>query len=93
LTYNGHNGTDFRLPNLAARRAGVNVLAAPDGQVLSTRDGIPDISSAEMSSVADHECGNGVVILDEDEWETQYCHLAQGSVLVGQEIVSLQVAR
>ena len=28
LTYDGHNGTDFRLPNLAARRAGINVLAA-----------------------------------------------------------------
>jgi len=32
LTSDGHNGTDFRLPNLAARRAGVSVLAAADGQ-------------------------------------------------------------
>jgi Peptidase family M23 len=84
LTYDGHNGTDFRLPNLAARRAGVKVLAAADGQVLRTRDGMPDISasSGEVSSVADRECGNGVVILHEGEWETQYCHLAKGSVLV-----------
>jgi hypothetical protein len=80
LTYDRHNGTDFRLPNLAARRAGVNVLAAADGQVLRTRDGMPDISvsSAEASSVADRECGNGVVISHDEGWETQYCHLAQG---------------
>jgi Peptidase family M23 len=84
LTYDRHNGTDFRLPNLAARRAGVNVLAAADGQVLRMRDGMPDISvsSGEVSSVADRECGNGVVILHDEGWETQYCHLAQGSVLV-----------
>jgi len=84
LTYDGHTGTDFRLPNLAARFAGVNVLAAAEGQVLRTRDGMPDISlsSGEMSSVADRECGNGVVILHDEGWETQYCHLAQGSVLV-----------
>jgi hypothetical protein len=84
LTYDGHNGTDFRLPNLAARRAGVSVLAAADGQIVRRRDGMPDISvsSGDMSSVADRECGNGVVISHEGEWETQYCHLAQGSVLV-----------
>ena len=84
LTSDGHNGTDFRLPNLAARRAGVSVLAAADGQVLRTRDSMPDISvsSGGTSSVADRECGNGVVISHEGEWETQYCHLAQGTVLV-----------
>jgi hypothetical protein len=83
LTYDGHNGTDFRLPSHAARRAGVNVLAAADGQVLRTRDGMPDISiSSEQVSVADRECGNGVVILHDGEWETQYCHLAKGSVMV-----------
>jgi Peptidase family M23 len=84
LTYDRHNGTDFRLPNLATRRAGVNVLAAADGQVLRTRDGMPDfsVSSGEVSSVADRECGNGVVMSHGGGWETQYCHLAQGSVLV-----------
>ena len=51
LTYDGHNGTDFRLPNLAARRAGVSVLAAADGQIVRRRDGMPDISvsSGDMS--------------------------------------------
>jgi hypothetical protein len=84
LTSDGHNGTDFRLPNHAARRAGVNVLAAADGQVLRTRDGMPDIAASPggVSAVGDRECGNGVVILHDEGWETQYCHLAQGSVRV-----------
>ena len=33
LTYDGHDGTDFRLPTTAAQRAGVKVLAAADGMV------------------------------------------------------------
>lgn len=82
LTYNGHNGTDFRLPNLAALRAGVNVLAAADGQVLRGRDGMPNVSIRDTSapSVDGRECGNGAVIAHGDGWETQYCHLDQGSV-------------
>ena len=34
------------------------------------------------------ECGNGVVLRHKGGWETQYCHLKQGSVLVksGQEV-------
>jgi len=84
LTYRGHDGTDFRLPTLAAQRAGVSVRAAAHGQVLRMRDGIPDqlISAADRSSVADRECGNGVVISHGDGWETQYCHLMKDSVAV-----------
>jgi len=33
LTYDSHNGTDFRLKSLAAQKAGVNVVAAADGRV------------------------------------------------------------
>ena len=82
LTYNGHNGTDFRLPNLAAQRAGVNVLAAADEQVLRGRDGMPNVSTRDTNAPAldGRECGNGVVIAHGDGWETQYCHLDQGSV-------------
>src|SRR5262245_17608090 len=94
LTYNGHNGTDFRLPTVAAQRSGVNVLAAADGQVLRTRDGMADISisAAGAPSVADRECGNGVVISHAEDWETQYCHLAQGSLRVkaGDRVVAGQ---
>ena len=84
LTYDGHTGTDFRLPTLAARRTGVNVLAAAEGQVLRTRDGMADVSmfAAGAPPVADRECGNGVVISHVEGWETQYCHLAQGSLRV-----------
>jgi len=84
LTYEKHDGTDFRLPTTAAQRAGVNVLAAADGEVLGARDGMPDIpiSTVGAPSVAGRECGNGALISHGDGWQTQYCHLAQGSVLV-----------
>jgi hypothetical protein len=94
LTYDGHNGTDFRLPTLAAQRSGVNVLAAAQGQVLRARDGMADISisAAGAPSVADRECGNGVVIAHAAGWETQYCHLARGSLRVkpGDRVVAGQ---
>jgi hypothetical protein len=94
LTYDGHNGTDFRLPNLAAQRAGVNVLAAADGQVLRERDGMPNVSirDANAPSVDGRECGNGMVIAHGEGWETQYCHLDQGSVRMkgGERVVAGQ---
>ena len=37
LTYDGHDGTDFRVPSLAAQKAGVSVLAAARGRVLRVR--------------------------------------------------------
>lgn len=95
LTYDGHDGTDFRLPTVTAQRAGVNVLAAADGQVLRVRDGIADVLMQPSSSPpgGDRACGNGLVIAHSDEWETQYCHLAKGSVAFqpGDRIVAGQV--
>jgi Peptidase family M23 len=84
LSYDGHNGTDFRLPTLAAQRAGVNALAAADGVVARVRDGMEDIARAAtgIPAVGNRLCGNGVVISHADGWETQYCHLAQHSVTV-----------
>jgi hypothetical protein len=84
LTYDGHNGTDFRVPTLAAQRAGVDVLAAADGRVLRRRDGMADVSIrvSGREKVAGSECGNGVVIAHGDGYETQYCHMAQGSIRV-----------
>ncbi len=85
-TYQDHGGIDIRLHDMAAQAAGVNVLAAFSGRVTRLRDGVADISvkSNGTSSVAGQECGNGVVVDHGDGWETQYCHLAQGSVLVKQ---------
>jgi hypothetical protein len=84
LTYDAHNGTDFRVPSLEAQRAGVEVLAAAGGRVLRTRDGMPDgvFDKSAREAVRDVECGNGALIEHAERWETQYCHLAKGSLQV-----------
>jgi hypothetical protein len=84
LTYDGHDGTDFRVPTLAAQKAGVDVLAAARGRVLRIRDGQPDQALAQFGrdAVKGSECGNGVVIAHAGGFETQYCHLAEDSVAV-----------
>ena len=83
-TYGGHDGTDFALPSLKAMEAGVDVLAVTPGTVTALRDGMPDIAwtKATGAAVAGRECGNGVIIDHGGGWETQYCHLKQGSIAV-----------
>lgn len=83
-TYQAHGGVDIRIADMGAQRAGVAVLAAAPGRVVRLRDGVPDISikAAEASKAVGQECGNGVVIDHGGGWETQYCHLARGSVSV-----------
>lgn len=84
LTYDGHDGTDIRVPTLAAMKSGVDVVAAADGKVLRTRDGMEDVSitGRGRESVADIECGNGALIDHGNGWQTQYCHMAKGSLAV-----------
>jgi murein DD-endopeptidase MepM/ murein hydrolase activator NlpD len=84
LTYDGHDGTDIRVPTMAAQRAGVDVLAAADGKVLRTRDGMEDISitGRGRESVENAECGNGALVDHGNGWQTQYCHMAKGSLAV-----------
>jgi murein DD-endopeptidase MepM/ murein hydrolase activator NlpD len=83
-TYNGHDGTDFRVSDVAAQRAGVDVLAAADGEVERLRNTMTDalvpIGSAFRQKGL--ECGNGVVISHAEGWQTQYCHMAKGSLRV-----------
>ncbi len=81
-SYDGHKGTDFRLPDLAAMQSGVNVIAAADGVVVGTRDGEADGAFTSGKSVKGRECGNGVAIRHSDGWITQYCHMLLDSVAV-----------
>lgn len=84
LAYDGHDGTDFRLLDLAQMERGVEVLAAASGRVVATRDGEPDMSLRERGrdAVAGREAGNAVRIDHGGGWETQYSHLKRGSVRV-----------
>lgn len=84
LSYEGHNGTDFRIPTMAAQRAGVEVLAAAAGKVLRRREGVADesVRGNGAASVKGVECGNAVLIEHADGWQTQYCHMARGSLRV-----------
>ena len=83
LTYDGHQGTDFQVPDLATMRYGVAVFAAA-GTVRNTRDGSPDrgIDAWRRSGKSGEELGNAVAIMHGNGWETLYGHLRQGSVTV-----------
>lgn len=84
LSYDGHKGTDFALPTRADLAKNVSVLAAAPGRVTGVRNTMPDeiYSDANAAEIAGRECGNGVVIRHDDGYETQYCHLKEGSVVV-----------
>ena len=84
LSYDGHKGTDFALPSLAAQAAGVAVLAASPGVVTALREDMPDILAGQPDApeFSGRECGNGLILRHDDGWETQYCHMAQGSLTV-----------
>ncbi|APG47780.1 M23 family metallopeptidase [Phaeobacter porticola] len=84
LTYDGHKGTDIALPYLSDMVTGVAVLAAADGIVAGSRDGMVDRYSIGSSdpTIDGRECGNGVLLRHEDGWETQYCHMKRDSILV-----------
>lgn len=92
LGYDGHDGTDFALASLAAMEEGVEVLATASGVVRGLRDGMPDISirAANAPALDGRDCGNGIAITHEDGWETQYCHMKQGSIVVheGQRVTA-----
>lgn len=87
-SYDGHTGTDIRTIDMAGMAAGMVVVAAADGVVRALRDGVPDGGTPSMRD--GQGCGNGVALTHADGWETQYCHLMQGSITVreGQQIAA-----
>lgn len=93
-TYDAHGGVDIRLLDMAAQARGVAVLAAAPGRVARLRDGVADVSVKTIgkAALAGQDCGNGVVIDHGGGWETQYCHLAKGSigVKVGDQVAAGQ---
>lgn len=84
MSYDGHDGTDFRIADADMLRAGIPVLAAAGGTVLRARDGVRDAPFVPGQSQIPSEraCGNGMVIDHGAGWRTQYCHLRQGSIAV-----------
>lgn len=85
-TYDGHDGTDIRVLSIDAAK-GVSVLAAAAGTVRGARDGVSDHfmrTAADKTALKGRECGNGVAIVHPGGWETQYCHMRQGSLRVRQ---------
>ncbi len=89
-TYDGHSGVDFRVLSAKVAASGVAVQAAADGIVKGVRDGVADIFLRDNKSadLKGRECGNGVLIDHGNGWETQYCHLKQGTVTAtkGQQV-------
>ena len=84
LSYDGHTGTDIRVPSLLEMRRGVPVLAAAPGRVRAVRDGMPDVDVREVApeTVKGRGAGNSVAVTHAGGWETQYSHLLRGSVAV-----------
>jgi hypothetical protein len=84
FTTEEHKGVDIRVRTLADMAKGVAVLAAADGVVLRTRDGMADqnIRLAGQETIGGKDAGNGVVIAHGNGWETQYSHLRKDSVRV-----------
>ncbi len=81
-TYDGHDGTDIRVRDTSMTAP---VVAAADGVVKGMRDGVHDklvVTDSDKQAVANRECGNGVLVGHRNGWETQYCHMKSGSVVV-----------
>ena len=84
-TYDKHNGTDFRVRTGAEAGGEVGrVLAVAAGRVLRTRSDMADgrVRGGDAAEIKGAECGNGLVIAHADGWESQYCHMARGSLVV-----------
>ncbi|MFK0572286.1 M23 family metallopeptidase [Endozoicomonas sp.] len=83
-TYDGHTGTDIRIINLPQMAAGISVLAAAEGMVIATRDGVSDtyLEPEKRDEISKIGLGNAVVIKHQNGWRTIYGHLKQNSLMV-----------
>ncbi len=81
-TYDGHDGIDIRVPTRIAMRRGVSMLASAAGTVKAVRAGEAERALGDGERPVGRECGNGVLLSHPGGWETQYCHMATGSVRV-----------
>lgn len=84
-TYNGHKGTDFAVRDFRAIDEGANVVAAAPGLVTAARDGADEffkLTAGTRKLIGAKACGNGVIIQHSGGWESQYCHLRKGSIVV-----------
>ena len=63
---------------------GVDVFASAPGTVRGVRNDMRDVlfTSDLSSEINGRDCGNGVVVAHDNGWETQYCHMREGSVSV-----------
>lgn len=85
-TYEDHTGTDIAIRDWKALQQGVDVLAAAEGTVLRMRDGMEDrqLPREDLQRLLkeNRACGNGVFVDHGDGWQTIYCHMKKGSIVV-----------
>jgi murein DD-endopeptidase MepM/ murein hydrolase activator NlpD len=84
-SYDGHDGVDIAIRDTGVMEQGMTVLAAAPGIVRRVRDGVEDRALTDAASrkpIEGRECGNGVLLDHESGWQTQYCHMKRGSLLV-----------
>jgi hypothetical protein len=88
-SYDGHKGTDIALRDMVIMEQGIDVAAAYDGKVLRLRDEMDDRmpSQEEITELMaqNRGCGNGVLINHKDGWQTIYCHMKKGSIIVQED--------
>ncbi|MEN3793088.1 M23 family metallopeptidase [Fulvimarina sp. MAC3] len=83
--YEGHRGSDIRVPSMPDIEKSVPVLAVADGIVRAIRDGEEDHpvrKKSEWPRFKDKHCGNGAIIDHNGGLQSQYCHLRKGSMRV-----------
>ena len=78
-SYDGHTGVDILLRNFRVQDAGVPALAAAEGTVTRTIDGLPDRNTTWENGGG---LGNYVEISHPDGLSTFYGHLRRGSIAV-----------